>query len=93
MSSTTDSQNIQPMHQSSQLPRNPLHRQLFGKAGGMGSSSNGQAQTFASPTDSIMSPCTAKLQAHKNKHLTRTKPQMLFRQASQTEQSDEKSAL
>ncbi|KAK7207515.1 hypothetical protein BZA70DRAFT_271509 [Myxozyma melibiosi] len=32
---------------------------------------------FASPTDNLMSPCTAKLQAHKKKHYTKTKPQLL----------------
>ncbi|KAK9473694.1 Spo12 family protein, partial [Dipodascopsis tothii] len=34
-------------------------------------------QNFASPTDNMLSPCTAKLQAHKSKHFVRGKPMRL----------------
>ncbi|KAK9449811.1 uncharacterized protein V1518DRAFT_414723 [Limtongia smithiae] len=33
--------------------------------------------SFASPTDNLMSPCTAKLQAAKNRHYIKSKPQLL----------------
>ncbi|ORY87846.1 hypothetical protein BCR37DRAFT_375751 [Protomyces lactucae-debilis] len=46
----------------------------------------GESQTTASPTDMLMSPCTAKLQANKNVHYKRAKPlslQSRFSMASQ----------
>ncbi|EEB06297.1 Spo12 family protein [Schizosaccharomyces japonicus yFS275] len=57
---------IQPLHQGN---LNNLHKQVFQarnvpKAG----------PSFASPTDNLMSPCTAKLQAHKKKYYTKGKP-------------------
>ncbi|KAI9857015.1 MAG: hypothetical protein M1824_005047 [Vezdaea acicularis] len=35
-------------------------------------------QTYVSPSDGIMSPCTAKLSALKHKHYGKVKPQSLF---------------
>ncbi|KAI9700335.1 MAG: hypothetical protein M1836_002350 [Candelina mexicana] len=35
-------------------------------------------QTYISPSDNIMSPCTQKLSVMKNKHFTKAKPQTLF---------------
>ncbi|KAK9477528.1 hypothetical protein V1514DRAFT_333552 [Lipomyces japonicus] len=59
---------IQPLHSSSasNVQRQLLHQKLF------------EARTsFASPTDNLMSPCTAKLQAHKTRHHSKGKPQRL----------------
>ncbi|KAK4105090.1 hypothetical protein N658DRAFT_504597 [Parathielavia hyrcaniae] len=38
--------------------------------------------TFISPSDNIMSPCTAKLSAFRNKQVGKVKPKSLFAQAS-----------
>ncbi|KAI9843259.1 MAG: hypothetical protein M1838_002716 [Thelocarpon superellum] len=37
---------------------------------------------YVSPSDGIMSPCTAKLSAYRNKHFMKAKPQSLFAKAS-----------
>ncbi|PTB69568.1 hypothetical protein BBK36DRAFT_1187618 [Trichoderma citrinoviride] len=37
---------------------------------------------YISPSDTIMSPCTAKLSALRNKQVTKAKPKSLFAQAS-----------
>ncbi|KZF22618.1 hypothetical protein L228DRAFT_268005 [Xylona heveae TC161] len=34
--------------------------------------------SYVSPSDNIMSPCTQKLSAYKNKHFSKVKPQSLF---------------
>ncbi|KAL9118433.1 MAG: hypothetical protein Q9187_005021 [Circinaria calcarea] len=39
-------------------------------------------QTYISPSDTIMSPCTAKLSAYKSKHFMKAKPQSLFAKTS-----------
>ncbi|MCJ1303574.1 hypothetical protein MMC08_006384 [Hypocenomyce scalaris] len=39
-------------------------------------------QTYISPSDTIMSPCTAKLSAYKSKHFMKAKPQSLFSKTS-----------
>ncbi|KAI9837554.1 MAG: hypothetical protein M1819_007205 [Sarea resinae] len=38
--------------------------------------------TYVSPSDTIMSPCTKKLSAYKNKHFMKAKPQSLFAKKS-----------
>ncbi|KAI0123039.1 hypothetical protein BJ170DRAFT_123028 [Xylariales sp. AK1849] len=38
--------------------------------------------TYISPSDTIMSPCTAKLNAFRNKQVGKAKPKSLFAQAS-----------
>ncbi|KAL9135299.1 MAG: hypothetical protein Q9175_003521 [Cornicularia normoerica] len=38
----------------------------------------GAKQVYVSPSDTIMSPCTAKLSAYKSKHFGKAKPQSLF---------------
>ncbi|KAA6411800.1 MAG: hypothetical protein FRX48_03950 [Lasallia pustulata] len=43
---------------------------------------NKTQQTYISPSDTIMSPCTAKLSAYKSKHFLKAKPQSLFAKAS-----------
>ncbi|KAI9843473.1 MAG: hypothetical protein M1837_006319 [Sclerophora amabilis] len=43
---------------------------------------------YISPSDNIMSPCTAKLSAHRNKHFMKAKPQSLFAKASSKNMSD-----
>ncbi|KND93872.1 hypothetical protein TOPH_01503 [Tolypocladium ophioglossoides CBS 100239] len=37
---------------------------------------------YVSPSDNIMSPCTAKINALRNKHAAKVKPKSLFAQAS-----------
>ncbi|KAJ3516680.1 hypothetical protein NM208_g14813 [Fusarium decemcellulare] len=37
---------------------------------------------YISPSDNIMSPCTAKINALRNKHANKAKPKSLFAQAS-----------
>ncbi|KAK9247136.1 Spo12 family protein [Lipomyces tetrasporus] len=59
---------VQPLHASDShnLQRHLLHQKVF------------EARTsFASPTDNLLSPCTAKLQAHKKRHYVKSKPQLL----------------
>jgi len=39
-------------------------------------------QQYISPSDNIMSPCTAKINALRHKHASKAKPKSLFAQAS-----------
>ncbi|CAG8971326.1 hypothetical protein HYALB_00005944 [Hymenoscyphus albidus] len=39
-------------------------------------------QTYISPSDTIMSPCTAKLSAYRNKQVGKAKPKSLFAKTS-----------
>ncbi len=72
----TDRRNSQPvveaMHQGAASgdvdQRQLLQKKLSGAANG------GGGTTFASPTDTLMSPCTAKLNAQKRKHFNKHKP-------------------
>ncbi|KAK3945817.1 Spo12 family-domain-containing protein [Diplogelasinospora grovesii] len=41
-----------------------------------------ESKTYISPSDNIMSPCTAKLNAFRNKQVGKVKPKSLFAQAS-----------
>ncbi|KAK0651924.1 hypothetical protein B0T16DRAFT_323158 [Cercophora newfieldiana] len=43
---------------------------------------HGESKTYISPSDNIMSPCTAKLSALRNKQVGKVKPKSLFAQAS-----------
>ncbi|CAN6600701.1 hypothetical protein TRVA0_001S09252 [Trichomonascus vanleenenianus] len=77
---STQQVNIEPLHHN--VPKgNALHRQLLNRSM--------KGQNFASPTDSLMSPCSQKIQAHKNKHFQRAKPQMLFKQFSHVKSEDD----
>ncbi|CAJ0551985.1 hypothetical protein HG530_008872 [Fusarium avenaceum] len=40
------------------------------------------ANTYVSPSDNIMSPCSAKINTLRNKHASKAKPKTLFAQAS-----------
>lgn len=42
----------------------------------------GETKQYISPSDNIMSPCTAKLSAFRNKQVGKVKPKSLFAQAS-----------
>ncbi|QSL66919.1 hypothetical protein MERGE_001306 [Pneumocystis wakefieldiae] len=65
---------IQPMHQGNlDLQRQFLQRKVI--YGG----------NIASPTDDLMSPTTAKLQAHKQKYYGKAKPQSLQNMFSQVQ--------
>ncbi|KYK61616.1 hypothetical protein DCS_02759 [Drechmeria coniospora] len=44
---------------------------------------------YVSPSDNIMSPCTAKINALRNKHAAKVKPKSLFAQASAKKLSGE----
>ncbi|EPE29715.1 hypothetical protein GLAREA_00875 [Glarea lozoyensis ATCC 20868] len=39
-------------------------------------------QSYISPSDTIMSPCTQKLSAYRNKQVSKTKPKSLFAKTS-----------
>ncbi|KAL2152065.1 hypothetical protein VTH82DRAFT_5249 [Thermothelomyces myriococcoides] len=54
------------------------HRQVFQSKMEQG----GENKAFVSPSDNIMSPCTAKLSAFRNKQIGKVKPKSLFAQAS-----------
>ncbi|KAG7151484.1 hypothetical protein HYQ46_012729 [Verticillium longisporum] len=41
-----------------------------------------KSQQYISPSDNIMSPCSAKLNALRNKQIGKVKPKSLFAQAS-----------
>ncbi|KAM3461367.1 hypothetical protein NHJ6243_005025 [Beauveria neobassiana] len=46
-------------------------------------------QQYVSPSDNIMSPCSAKINALRNKHVSKAKPKSLFAQASAKKLSGE----
>ncbi|KAG5943974.1 hypothetical protein E4U59_007728 [Claviceps monticola] len=46
-------------------------------------------QPYVSPSDNIMSPCTAKINALRNKHINKIKPKSLFAQASAKKLNEE----
>ncbi|KAK3905333.1 hypothetical protein C8A05DRAFT_30855 [Staphylotrichum tortipilum] len=54
------------------------HRQVFQSK----MEQQGENKTFISPSDNIMSPCTAKLSAFRSKQVGKVKPKSLFAQAS-----------
>ncbi|KAG5367952.1 hypothetical protein CJU90_0132 [Yarrowia sp. C11] len=78
--------NQAPLNPSSGNSGNMMQRQLHKKLF--------QQKSFASPTDNLMSPCSAKLRAHKNKYISinnKAKPGMSFNarlQKSMSEESD-----
>ncbi|RCI17330.1 hypothetical protein L249_1990 [Ophiocordyceps polyrhachis-furcata BCC 54312] len=53
------------------------HRQVFQSK--MAEDKSGK---YVSPSDNIMSPCSAKINALRNKHAAKAKPKSLFAQAS-----------
>ncbi|PFH58143.1 hypothetical protein XA68_14105 [Ophiocordyceps unilateralis] len=53
------------------------HRQVFQSK--MAEDKSGK---YVSPSDNIMSPCSAKINALRNKHAAKVKPKSLFAQAS-----------
>ncbi|KAI1365342.1 hypothetical protein F5Y08DRAFT_304257 [Xylaria arbuscula] len=60
-----------------------IHRTLAGLAADPNASgARSSAQQYISPSDNIMSPCTAKLNALKGRHAGKAKPKSLFAQAS-----------
>ncbi|KAI0398182.1 hypothetical protein F5Y17DRAFT_411334 [Xylariaceae sp. FL0594] len=58
------------------------NRPLTGLPADPRSSSGSASQQYISPSDGIMSPCTAKLTALKGRHAGKAKPKSLFAQAS-----------
>ncbi|KAK5631209.1 hypothetical protein RRF57_006923 [Xylaria bambusicola] len=60
-----------------------IYRTLAGLAANPNASgTRSSAQQYISPSDNIMSPCTAKLNALKGRHAGKAKPKSLFAQAS-----------
>lgn len=57
-----DKMNQAPLNPSTGNSGNMMQRQLHKKLF--------QQKSFASPTDNLMSPCSAKLRAHKNKYIS-----------------------
>ncbi|CEJ80760.1 Putative BNS1 protein [[Torrubiella] hemipterigena] len=53
------------------------HRQVF-----QSKMAQEPAKQYISPSDNIMSPCSAKINALRNKQVTKAKPKSLFAQAS-----------
>ncbi|KAK8145343.1 hypothetical protein G3M48_004549 [Beauveria asiatica] len=51
--------------------------------------SDASTQQYVSPSDNIMSPCSAKINALRNKHVSKAKPKSLFAQASAKKLSGE----
>ncbi|KTW26806.1 uncharacterized protein T551_03268 [Pneumocystis jirovecii RU7] len=73
---------IQPMHQGNlELQRQLLQRKII--YGG----------NIASPTDDLMSPTTAKLQAHKRKYYNKAKPQSLQNMFTQVQSNLNKPSI
>ncbi|KAM3450025.1 hypothetical protein MY3296_006422 [Beauveria thailandica] len=60
------------------LPRLPTNKNLVAST-----------QQYVSPSDNIMSPCSAKINALRNKHVSKAKPKSLFAQASAKKLSGE----
>ncbi|KAL6849310.1 hypothetical protein ACO1O0_008847 [Amphichorda felina] len=54
------------------------HRQMFQSK----VNDNSSDDQYVSPSDNIMSPCSAKINALRNKHVGKVKPKSLFAQAS-----------
>ncbi|TQS31516.1 hypothetical protein Golomagni_08200 [Golovinomyces magnicellulatus] len=60
------------------------HRQVF-----QSKMAEETAKQYVSPSDNIMSPCSAKINALRNKHASKAKPKSLFAQASAKKFSSE----
>merc|ERR1712093_93235 len=81
--STSDGENVQPLHHPEQtalmaknvnvasIPKG--HSEMGGKAL-LAKKMAASGQSFYSPTDTMVSPCTAKLHLAKKKHFTKGKP-------------------
>lgn len=54
------------------------HRKMFQSK----NDENQEKATYVSPSDTIMSPCTAKLSAYRNKQVGKAKPKSLFAKKS-----------
>jgi len=52
------------------------HRQVLAEK--MAAGGQGGGELYVSPSDGIMSPCSTKLSAYKNKQFNKVKPQSLF---------------
>ncbi|KAF4511193.1 hypothetical protein G6O67_003013 [Ophiocordyceps sinensis] len=62
------------------------HRQVF-----QSKMAEDKSSKYVSPSDNIMSPCSAKINALRNKHAAKVKPKSLFAQASVKKLSEENS--
>ncbi|KAI0434685.1 hypothetical protein F5Y09DRAFT_295367 [Xylaria sp. FL1042] len=74
---------VNPLMASSSSSQKIIHRTLAGLSADPNASGiRSSVQQYISPSDNIMSPCTAKLNALKSRHAGKAKPKSLFAQAS-----------
>jgi len=74
----TASASQQPTNAKPDVKSMEYHRQIL-----QSKLDEGQAkQTYISPSDTIMSPCTAKLSAYRSKQVGKAKPRSLFAKTS-----------
>ncbi|QUC22653.1 uncharacterized protein UV8b_06894 [Ustilaginoidea virens] len=67
----------QPQQAAKDVKSMEYHRQVFHSK-----MATEPTKQYVSPSDNIMSPCTAKINALRNKHASKAKPKSLFAQAS-----------
>ncbi|PQK14899.1 hypothetical protein BB8028_0005g04190 [Beauveria bassiana] len=77
-------QQQQQTAQSKDVKSMDYHRQVF-----QSKMAQEPTQQYVSPSDNIMSPCSAKINALRNKHVSKAKPKSLFAQASAKKLSGE----
>ncbi|KAJ6789709.1 hypothetical protein PWT90_00573 [Aphanocladium album] len=78
ISDSSSSVSASPTPSITVLPRFPTNKSLVAST-----------KQYVSPSDNIMSPCTAKINALRNKHVSKAKPKSLFAQASAKKLSGE----
>ncbi|KAI6785079.1 Spo12 family [Emericellopsis cladophorae] len=78
---------VQPTVAGKDVKNMEYHRQMFQ------SKMAEPSQQYVSPSDNIMSPCSSKINALRNKHIAKAKPRSLFAQASKKRLQSDGSAL
>ncbi|OCF58310.1 hypothetical protein L486_04341 [Kwoniella mangroviensis CBS 10435] len=81
---------VQPTASASTQPHPPSFLQKKGLLGGAG---RGGAASIVSPTDNVLSPCSAKLSGAKQRHFQKGKPMLLASQLSQLASSNSNSSV
>ncbi|KAG5977309.1 hypothetical protein E4U55_006885 [Claviceps digitariae] len=75
---------VEQQQQSKDVKSMEYHRQVF-----QSKMAAEKTKQYVSPSDDIMSPCTAKIHALRNKHASKIKPKSLFAQASAKKLTEE----
>ncbi|KAG6018800.1 hypothetical protein E4U41_003564 [Claviceps citrina] len=75
---------VEQLQPSKDVKSMEYHRQVF-----QSKMAAEPTKQYVSPSDNIMSPCTAKINALRNKHVSKIKPKSLFAQASAKKLTDE----